>query len=82
MTHKNPYYNQCIHLKWIYPKRVALCNSYSRVIAYCKIWKVNIYDLKMKDDAIKCCVNLSPYVKQNCAQFKNKNNQSQLGDFL
>lgn len=79
--HKNPYYGQCIHLKWIYAKKVALCNSYSKVRAICKIYKVDVYEIHRSDDLPLCCVSLSPYTQQNCSFFKDKRNQTQLGDF-
>lgn len=81
MKYKNPYYGQCIHLKWMYAKKVALCNSYSKVRAMCKIYKVDVYTINRGDDIPLCCVSLSPYTKKNCAFFKDKRNQTQLGDF-
>lgn len=81
MIHQNPYYGECTHLKWIYAKRVALCNSYSKVRAVCAKYKVDVYTIKRIDEMPMCCVSLSPYTKQNCEYFKNKKNQTQLGDF-
>lgn len=82
MKAKNPYYGQCIHLKWIYAKKVALCNSYSKVRAMCNVFKVDIYTIKRNDELPLCCVSLSPYTKQNCSYFKDKNCQTQLGEFI
>jgi hypothetical protein len=81
MTAKNPYYGKCIHQKWIYAKKIALCNSYSKVRCMCNIYRVDVYTIHRPDDNPMCCVSLSYYTKQNCQYFKNKNNQTQLGDF-
>lgn len=81
MIHKNSYYGQCKYLKWIYAKKLGLCNSYSKVRAICKIYNVDVYTIKRTDELVMCCVSLSPYAKQNCQFFKDKNNQTQLGDF-
>lgn len=81
MKLKNPYYGQCAYLKFVYAKKVALCNSYSKVRAMCKIYKVDVYTIKRNDDLPICCVSLSPYAKQNCKYFRNKKNQTQLGDY-
>ena len=78
---KNPFYDQCVHQKWIYATQTALCNTYSKVICRCKKYQVNVYDIKLKDDNIMCCVNPSPYTQLNCKYFKHEKNQTQLGDF-
>lgn len=78
---KNPYYGQCLHQKWIYAKKVALCNSYSKVRCMCKIYGVDVYTINRPDENVMCCVSLSPYTKHNCKYFKNKKCQTMLGDF-
>ncbi len=81
MKAKNPYYSNCIHLKWVYAKKVALCNSYSKVRAMCKIYGVDVYTIKRNDGLPLCCVSLSPYTQKNCAFFMDDRCQTQLGDF-
>jgi hypothetical protein len=83
MTHKyNAFYNNCIHLQWRYPKSTYIGNSHSKVIAWCKLYKVNVYDLFMKEDLPMCCISHSPYVIQNCKSFKDKSNQTMLDQFM
>jgi len=81
MTPPNPYYGQCAHLKWRYAKKFSLANAYSKVRAMCKKYGVDVYTIKREDELPMCCVGLSPYTKKNCQFFKDKNNQTQLGDF-
>jgi len=81
MKPKNPYYKRCTHLTWVYPTKFGLGNSYSRVKGICKIYSVDVYTIKRNDGLEMCCVSISPYTKQNCKFFKNKKNQTQLGDF-
>ena len=82
MKAKNPYYGKCIHLKWIYAKKVALCNSYSKVRAMCKVYGVDVYTIHRSDEIVMCCVSLSPYIKQNCKFFKDKKCQTMLDQFM
>ena len=81
MRYRNPYYGQCAHLTFVYPKTSALCNSYAKVKAMCKIYHVDVYSIKRPDEIELCCVSLSPYALLNCAFFKNKKFQTQLEDF-
>ena len=83
MTHKyNAFYNNCIHLQWRYPKSAYIGNSHSKVIAWCKLYKINIYNVKLGDDISICCVSHSVYQKQNCKFFKDKSNQTMLDRFM
>ena len=84
MTHRyNPFYNNCIHLQWRYPKSTYIGNSHSRVIAFCKLYKCNAYDIKLPDDIQICCVSYSAYLKKaNCKGFKDKNCQTMLNQFM
>lgn len=82
MPKYNAFYSNCTHLQWRYPKSTYIGNSHSRVIAWCKYFKVNVYSIKRNDDIEMCCVSQSPYISQNCKMFKNKNNQTQLEEFL
>ena len=83
MTHKyNAFYNNCIYLQWRYPKSTYIGNSHSRVIAWCKLFKCNAYDIKLEDDISMCCVSHSVYIKQNCKFFKDKSNQTMLTEFM
>lgn len=81
MTH-NAYYNNCQNLEWRYPVSTYIGNSHSRVIAWCKLLKIDVYRIKRNDDLPTCCVSLAPYTKQNCKFFRDKNNQSQLSQFI
>lgn len=83
MKHKyNAFYNNCIHLQWRYPKSTYIGNSHSKVIAWCKIFKYNVYDFKLAEDTQICCVSHSVYAKQNCKFFKDQSNQTTLDRFM
>ena len=84
MTHRyNAFYNNCILLEWRYPKSTYIGNSHSRVIAWCKLFKVNAYDIKLPEDAQICCVSQSVYLQEaNCKHFKDKRCQTQLNQFM
>ena len=81
MSNKNAYYDKCVHQEWLSPKCPALCNSYSAVKCICKKYNVDVFMIHRTDNLPMCCVSLSPYAKQNCQFFKNKNNQTQLSIF-
>ena len=81
MVGKNPYYGRCVYLKWRYAKKFSLSNTYSKVRAMCKKYGVDVYTIHRADDLPMCCISISPYTRKNCPFFKDKNNQTQLGDF-
>ena len=83
MTRKyNAFYNNCIHLEWLYPNSTYIGNSHSKVTAWCDLYKVNVYNIRLKDDNQVCCISQSVYCKQNCKFFKDKSNQTTLNQFI
>ena len=65
-------------MRWIYPKTSSI--TASRVVAWCKVYKGDIYKFKEdRDIKLMCCVNKSPYQKKNCTYFRDKANQTSLG---
>lgn len=76
------FYNNCKYLKWLYPKSTYIGNSHSKVIAYCKLFRVDVYKIKKNDGMPICCISHSPYAQKNCAHFNDKNNQTQLNQFI
>jgi hypothetical protein len=78
MRPRNPFYNQCVYLRYIYPK-TANINAYS-VVAWCEKFMINIYKLKTKTVQKKemACINNSPYLcKSTCNGFKSKSRTQQ-----
>ena len=73
MRSQNPFYNQCKHLRYIYPK-TANINAYT-VVAWCEKFMVNIYKLKNTDGTPKemACINNSPYLQTStCKGFEHR----------
>ena len=81
MRAQNPFYNQCKHLKYIYPKTLSI--SAHSVVAWCEKFMVNIYTLKNNDGTPKnmACINNSPYLQSSTCkgfEYKLKHRQSRL----
>ena len=73
MRSQNPFYNQCKHLRYIYPE-ISSINA-SKVVAWCEKFMVNIYTLKNDDGTSRdmACINNSPYMqKSTCKGFERK----------
>jgi hypothetical protein len=73
MRSQNPFYNQCKHLRYIYPKTSSI--NASKVVAWCEKFMVNIYTLKNDDGSQRdmACINNSPYLQSStCKGFESK----------
>ena len=80
----NPFYHNCRHLKFIYPKTSNI-NAYT-VVAWCQKFRINVYKLKTVsgDQKIMGCVTNSPYIQEStCNGFEAvlKHKQSKLSDY-
>ena len=72
VRHNNPYYNNCKHLRYIYPKTSSISAYY--VVAWCERFMINVYRIKnvRGESVVMCCVSNSPYMECNCKEFDNK----------